>query len=242
MRGRHAEAKDTRARAPTFGIYPGSAIGTLSCRDRRTSRTGSTRHSTSSRSPGARHRPAYDTYADPGDTAADHPQTPAGYDVTSAREARSTSSSRTTHAPATSQATARPSRAHRRHGSTSPLSRSAEKPNITNNPNLDGAYPRVTEALIAAPRRKERPVAAGSGSEGRLQQHPLLGSAADSSPTSAGKGGQRLIAELDYIGLDFFPDVFRPIAPASLEAWSKASSRTPPGQPGRRRGSVTFPR
>jgi hypothetical protein len=29
-------------------------------------------------------------------------------------------------------------------------------------------------------------------------------------------GGEQFIADLDYIGLDFFPDVFRPIAPASL--------------------------
>jgi hypothetical protein len=33
-----------------------------------------------------------------------------------------------------------------------------------------------------------------------------------------GGGGERFIADLDYIGLDFFPDVFRPIPPARLEA------------------------
>jgi hypothetical protein len=31
-------------------------------------------------------------------------------------------------------------------------------------------------------------------------------------------GGQHFIAGLDYIGLDFFPDVFRPIPPARLTA------------------------
>jgi hypothetical protein len=29
-------------------------------------------------------------------------------------------------------------------------------------------------------------------------------------------GGERLTADLDYIGLDFFPDVFRPIPPDRL--------------------------
>jgi hypothetical protein len=31
-------------------------------------------------------------------------------------------------------------------------------------------------------------------------------------------GGDQFIADLDYIGLDFFPDVFRPIAPGRLAA------------------------
>jgi len=31
-------------------------------------------------------------------------------------------------------------------------------------------------------------------------------------------GGDQFIADLDYIGLAFFPGVFRPIAPASLAA------------------------
>ena len=43
---------------------------------------------------------------------------------------------------------------------------------------------------------------------------PSSGRCRTSQTTRA--GGEAFIEDLDYIGLDFFPDVFRPIAPASL--------------------------
>ena len=95
-----------------------------------------------------------------------------------------------------------------------------EEPNITGNPLLDGAYPRVTEALIAGA-RAARDKARRSGHAAMrvgCNSSPLFGpdSAFFAGLTRA--GGDQFVADLDYIGLDFFPDVFRPIAPDRLAA------------------------
>lgn len=52
------------------------------------------------------------------------------------------------------------------------------------------------------------------GEEANISDNPSLDGAFFASLTRA--GGERFIEDLDYIGLDFFPDVFRPIAPANL--------------------------
>jgi hypothetical protein len=95
-----------------------------------------------------------------------------------------------------------------------------EEPNITGNLLLDGAYPCITDALIAGVRTAK--------DKARRSGHPALKVGCNSSPllgpdstfftdlTRA--GGDQFIADLDYIGLDFFPDVFRPIAPDRLAA------------------------
>jgi hypothetical protein len=95
-----------------------------------------------------------------------------------------------------------------------------EEPNITGNPSLDGAYPRVTEALIAGVRAAK--------DKARRSGHPAIRVGCNSSPLIGPDGafftgltragGDGFIAGLNYIGLDFFPDVFRPIAPARLAA------------------------
>jgi hypothetical protein len=64
-----------------------------------------------------------------------------------------------------------------------------EEANFTDGPDcIDGAYPNVRQALIE-----------GVG----VEFWRSLGSL----------GGQRFLDALDYVGLDFFPDVFRPAGP-----------------------------
>jgi hypothetical protein len=46
----------------------------------------------------------------------------------------------------------------------------------------------------------------------------LFGPAASFIDRLTQAGGQRFVDDLDYVGLDFFPDVFRPVPPGRLEA------------------------
>ncbi|WP_019543990.1 hypothetical protein [Streptomyces sulphureus] len=96
----------------------------------------------------------------------------------------------------------------------------AEEPNVTDNPVLDGYYPAVREAIVCGV-----PVAKARARE--LGHHhlrvgcnstPLFGPAAGFFTDLAAAGGADFPAQLDYVGLDFFPDVFRPVAPSELAA------------------------
>ena len=97
-----------------------------------------------------------------------------------------------------------------------------EEPNISNDPKLDGFYPRILEAVIngvytakkCTKRNNLRNVKIG------INTSTLLGSSFLTELTE--KGGKKFIRELDYIGLDFFPDVFRPISYEKLGALTKA--------------------
>jgi hypothetical protein len=214
--------KDGTPNALTFGIYPGSAVGDtgLTGPPDRPDRINRALVQLQG-SPG---RPflvrSYDAYTDPGDTVhATTLQTPAGY-------ARCRGSGRTLDLVA---------QYHSRsgdidgycafieklidcHGEHIATLQIAEEPNITGNPLLDGAYPRITEALIAGV-RAARGKARRSGHLGLkvgCNSSPLLGPDGAFFTDLTRAGGSQFIADLDYIGLDFFPDVFRPIAPASL--------------------------
>jgi hypothetical protein len=88
-----------------------------------------------------------------------------------------------------------------------------EEPNVTTNPSLDGWYPRVSDAIIggvAAAKAKARRDGL-TGLRVGCNSTPLIGPAAGFLAGLTAAGGDRFIADLDYIGLDFFPDVFRPI-------------------------------
>ncbi|WP_371675008.1 hypothetical protein [Streptomyces sp. NBC_01276] len=94
----------------------------------------------------------------------------------------------------------------------------AEEPNVTSNPLLDGYYPRVREAIV-------RGVSA-AGAQARalglthlligFNTTPLFGPDTSFAGDLTDLGGARFVADLDYVGLDFFPDVFRPVAAAGL--------------------------
>ncbi|MCU7826078.1 hypothetical protein KSNIM_31435 [Kitasatospora sp. DSM 101779] len=93
-----------------------------------------------------------------------------------------------------------------------------EEPNVTGNAVLDGHYPAVREALVHG-------VRAARARARELGHHHLrigfnttllFGPATAFATELAELGGDRFRSELDYVGLDFFPDVFRPVAPAEL--------------------------
>ena len=209
----------------TFGIYPGSAVGDgeLSGPPDQPDRINQALADLQ----GPPGRPfvvrAYEAYADPGDTGHASPrQAPAGYD-------RYLDRGRTLDLVAQYHSRSGDvdgycafiERLIDRHGEYLTSLQVGEEPNVTGDPNLDGAYPRITEALIAgvraakdkARRSGHRDLTIGCNSA------PLLGpdSGFFADLVRAG-GGERFTADLDYIGLDFFPDVFRPIAPARLAA------------------------
>jgi hypothetical protein len=95
-----------------------------------------------------------------------------------------------------------------------------EEPNVTNNPGLDGYYPAVPDAILAG-------VSAAKDEARRLGHHHLqvgfnttllFGPAASFLNRLTQDGGQRFVDDLDNVGLDIFPDVFRPVPPGRLEA------------------------
>jgi hypothetical protein len=216
--------KDGIPNALTFGIYPGSAIGDPGPAGPpdRPDRI----NQALAQLQGAAGRPftvrAYDSYADPDGTAhAAFLQAPAGYD-------RYLGHGRTLDLVAQYHSRSgdidgycafieRLIDCYGEHIATLQI---GEEPNITGNPLLDGAYPRITEALIAGVRAAK--------DKARRSGHPAMRVGCNSSPLFgpdsaffAGltrAGGDQFIADLDYIGLDFFPDVFRPIAATRLAA------------------------
>jgi hypothetical protein len=201
----------------TFGIYPGSALGGVEL-------DGPPDHpdrinTALDQLQGRAGRPftvrAYDTYADPGDAVPPVPrQTPADY-------GRYLGRGRTLDLVA---------QYHSRsgdvagfcafvedlidlHGEHLATLQVCEEPNVTGDPALDGAYPGVTEALIAGVKTAKQ-AAERSGRDIKIgcNSTPLLGPAAGFFTELTRAGGKQFVAGLDFIGLDFFPDVFRPVA------------------------------
>jgi hypothetical protein len=215
---------DGTPNALTFGIYPGSAVGDPGPAgppdlpgeiDRALARLQG--------SPGRPFRiRAYEVYADRGDTVhGSLPRTPADY-------GRYLGGGRTLDLVASYHSRSGDIDGYcafigkliDRHGEHIATLQIGEEPNITGNPLLDGAYPRITEALIAGVRAAKEKARRGGhpGLKVGCNSSPLIGpdSAFFAGLTRA--GGEQFIADLDYIGLDFFPDVFHPIAPARLAA------------------------
>lgn len=93
-----------------------------------------------------------------------------------------------------------------------------EEPNVTHVATLDGHYPDVHGALVAG--------VAAAGERARALGHdhlrigfnttPLFGPSAAFVADLVARGGADLVRQLDYVGLDFFPDVFRPVPAAEL--------------------------
>jgi hypothetical protein len=208
----------------TFGIYPGSAIGHVvppgpaDCPDRITQALDLLQ--------GGDGRPfvvrAYHAFVDPADavhTATQ--QTPADYERYAGRgrkldlvvQYHSRSGDVEGYCGFIERLIAR-------HGPILANIQIAEEPNITDDPYLDGSYPGVTEAIIAGV-HTAREAAIGEGyADLRVgcNSAPLLGADVSFFSDLTRVGGERFVAELDYVGLDFFPDVFRPITPDRLPA------------------------
>lgn len=96
-----------------------------------------------------------------------------------------------------------------------------EEPNLTISPVIDGAFPNVREALV-------RGVIAAKEEAARLGlRHLQIGFSAvpffeaddyehDFFKAVGALGGAPFAQSLDYVGLDIYPDVFFPLAPAGL--------------------------
>ncbi|MFF5212852.1 hypothetical protein [Streptosporangium sp. NPDC000396] len=126
----------------------------------------------------------------------------------------------------------------RRHGHHTAFLQVTEEPNVAGNPTLDGHYPRVQQALI------EGVLAAKDEARKQGFEHlkvgfnttPLFGPAADFIDSLTRSGGKEFLNALDYVGLDFFPDVFQPIpadqlheAVTGLLGFHRAERLTPAG-------------
>jgi hypothetical protein len=205
----------------TFGIYPGG--GTGSAEPGGPDRPGRINQALDDLQ-GPAGRPftirAYEIYADPGDTAHTTPrQAPAGYQRYLGRGRRldlvaqyhSRSGDVAGYCAFIDALVGR-------HGEHLATLQVGEEPNVTGDPDLDGAYPRVTEALIAGV-KTARQAAERSGRDIKVgcNSTPLIGPAAGFLRDLTRAGGARFVADLDYIGLDFFPDVFRPVEASRLD-------------------------
>ncbi|HEY8526895.1 MAG TPA: hypothetical protein VIL48_18125, partial [Acidimicrobiales bacterium] len=88
-----------------------------------------------------------------------------------------------------------------------------EEPNVAGNPNLDGDYPGVREALVAgvlAARDEARRRGLARLQVG-FNTTVLFGPATTFAVEVVDLGGVAFVAALDYVGLDLFPDVFHPV-------------------------------
>jgi hypothetical protein len=101
----------------------------------------------------------------------------------------------------------------RRFGAITSTLQITEEPNVRGNAVLDGDYPDVLRAIVAG--------VAAANDEARscgfdhirvgLNTTPLFGPSRDFYAELIALGGHALIDGLAYIGLDMFPDVFRPL-------------------------------
>ena len=95
-----------------------------------------------------------------------------------------------------------------------------EEANFTDGPDcIDGPWPRVREALVEGVKAaKQEALRLGlTGLKVGFNSTPTFGPSAEFWGAIGTLGGPSFVASLDYVGLDFFPDVFRP-APDLREA------------------------
>ncbi|MET7370453.1 hypothetical protein ABZS61_32250 [Streptomyces sp. NPDC005566] len=93
-----------------------------------------------------------------------------------------------------------------------------EEPNVTSNPTLDGYYPAVREAIVrgvSVVKARARELGYTDLRVG-FNTTPLFGPATSFLTDLTDLGGGDFITDLDYVGLDFFPDVFQPVAASAL--------------------------
>ena len=90
-----------------------------------------------------------------------------------------------------------------------------EEANFTDGPNvIDGPYPNVLLALTEGVKTAKESLLALGRPEIKVgfNSTPTFGPSADFWQR-IGAGGERFVQAVDYVGLDFFPDVFRPVSP-----------------------------
>jgi hypothetical protein len=96
-----------------------------------------------------------------------------------------------------------------------------EEANFTTGPDvIDGPYPRVREALVKgvqAARDELNRMGYGKSVAVGFSATPTFGPSAEFWGSIGALGGGAFVEALDYVALDFFPDVFRPVAPDGLQ-------------------------
>jgi hypothetical protein len=100
----------------------------------------------------------------------------------------------------------------------------AEEPNVRHAP-LDGSFPRVREAVVAGV-VAAKDEARRRGYDGLLvgfNAVPSIDPADDFWPSLGALADDRFYEALDFAGFDFFPDVFRPLAPDG-QPWDRRSA------------------
>ncbi|WP_371667451.1 hypothetical protein OG985_07425 [Streptomyces sp. NBC_00289] len=104
------------------------------------------------------------------------------------------------------------------YGSITSTLQVTEEPNVTSNPVLDGYYPSVREAIVQGVSAAKAQARELGHSHLRIgfNTTPLFGPAASFVTELTDLGGDGFVADLDYVGLDFFPDVFRPVSASDL--------------------------
>ncbi|WP_067170098.1 hypothetical protein [Microtetraspora niveoalba] len=106
----------------------------------------------------------------------------------------------------------------RRHGHRAATLQVTEEPNVEGNPTLDGYYPNVRRAVVEgvlAAKDEARRQGFGHLKVG-FNTTPLFGPSAGFVAALVEAGGRPFLDALDYVGLDFFPDVFMPVSPDGL--------------------------
>lgn len=99
-----------------------------------------------------------------------------------------------------------------RYGDTIATLQITEEANVVGNPTLDGNYPRVREAIIAGVlAAKDEIRTRGLDVRVGFNTTVLFGPSAGFVTELTALGGTEFTTALDYVGLDFFPDVFRPV-------------------------------
>ncbi|WP_433226810.1 hypothetical protein [Microtetraspora malaysiensis] len=101
----------------------------------------------------------------------------------------------------------------RRHGRSAATVQVAEEPNVPGNPTLDGYYPDVRQAVVEgviAAKDEARRQGFGHLKIG-FNTTPLFGPGEGFVAALVEAGGRPFLDALDYVGLDFFPDVFMPV-------------------------------
>ena len=106
----------------------------------------------------------------------------------------------------------------RRYGDVTRTVQITEEPNVSDNAVLDGYYPDVLRAIVAGVRAANDEAQRLGFGHLRIGTNttPLFGASAGFYAALVEIGGDPFIADLDYVGLDMFPDVFRRIGDASV--------------------------
>lgn len=111
----------------------------------------------------------------------------------------------------------------RRYGAITQTVQITEEPNVTGNAMLDGYYPDVLPAIVAGVHAASLEVRELGFDHVRIGTNttPLFGPSAGFYTELVKVGGPALAERLDYVGLDMFPDVFRPIGSDSVRVGTK---------------------